>query len=94
MPLLESLAPELGKHAKVIVVRLVGLDHISSTSNYTRGANAFVRFRLLPDDEVGGEQEQSSTIVPGTSAPLWVRITAPACYSKRPFFNSLHYRYT
>eukprot|EP01032_Pedospumella_encystans_P012715 gene12715-14688_t len=71
VPLLESLAPELGKHAKVIVVRLVGLDHISSTSNYTRGANAFVRFRLLPDDEVGGEQEQSSTIVPGTSTPLW-----------------------
>jgi len=82
VPLLESLAPELGKHAKVIVVRLVGLDHISSTSNYTRGANAFVRFRLIPHDEVGGEQEQSSTIVPGTSTPLWVRINVPLCNSR------------
>ncbi len=72
-PLLDSVVLELGKSAKVVVVRLVGLKHIVPTSNYAKGANAFVRLKLLPaDDLLGGDQEQSSTIVPNSSSPLWV----------------------
>lgn len=70
-PLLDALAPELGKNAKVIVLRLVALKHITSTSQYGRDANAFVKFRLLPGDEVGGDQDQSSTIIPSSSSPMW-----------------------
>jgi len=71
-PLLDALAPELGKNAKVIVLRLVALKHITSTSQYGKDANAFVKFRLLPGDEVGGDQDQSSTIIPSSSSPMWV----------------------
>lgn len=71
-PLLDALAPELGKNAKVIILRLVALKHITSTSQYGKDANAFVKFRLLPGDEVGGDQDQSSTIIPSSSSPMWV----------------------
>lgn len=70
-PLLESLVPQLGKNAKVVVARLISLKKVESPEGSS--ANAFIRIKLSPGDEIGGAQEQSSSINPGTSSPRWVR---------------------
>ena len=83
-PLLDSVAPQLGKNAKVVVVQLIGLKRIVSASKFMETANAFVQLRLMPADEIGGPQMQSSSIVPGTTSPKWVS------YAYLPFRLHIH----
>jgi hypothetical protein len=72
-PLLEELTPQLGKNAKVVIMRLVSLKRIASMGSYMETANGFVQFRMMPADEIAGPQHQSSSIIPGTINPVWVR---------------------
>lgn len=69
-PLLDTLVPQLGKNARVVVASLTSLKHVESPEGLP--ANAFIRIRLAAADEVGGVQEQSSSINPGTHNPRWV----------------------
>lgn len=71
-PLLDSVALQLGRNAKVVVARLKSLSHME-LSDSILPVNAFIRIRLSPADEVGGIQEQTSSINPGTANPTWVR---------------------
>ena len=68
-PLLDSVSQDLGRGARVVVVRLVSLKNIAP---YGISANSFVQFRLMPADDIAGAQQQSSSIIPGTTNPHWV----------------------
>jgi hypothetical protein len=75
-PLLQSLAPQLGKNARVIVVQLLGMRNIVGMMNYGMQSNPYLQLRLMPEDEIGGPQHQNSSIIPGTLNPSWVRYVA------------------
>ncbi|KAJ1442120.1 hypothetical protein B484DRAFT_79496 [Ochromonadaceae sp. CCMP2298] len=71
-PLLKELAPKLNRHARVVTIQLMSLHNIVTVpGSFVTATNAFVEFRLRPEDEMTGEQRQTSSIRPATVRPEW-----------------------
>lgn len=72
VPLLEDIAPKLNSTSRVIVVKLILLNDILIGNGFSSTTDAYVEFKIIPNDPIAGLQTQLSSIKPKSLSPKWV----------------------